>query len=198
MQRTCRSRKIPRATGQLSPCAPSTKPVLWNRRSQPREKPAHHEWRVAPLTATRESRHTATKPSQNQPTKKQTKSTGPRFMCKLLNILNFKKWAEVYTQCVHSRWHLWFDIRISAVNSRLWKRPWCWGRLQAGGEGDDRGWDGWMASPTRWPGTWADSGTWWRTGKPGVLPSAGSWRVRRDSATEQKHLLWKWLSTPAP
>ena len=40
-----------------------------------------------------------------------------------------------------------------------WKRPWCWERLRAGGEGDDRGWDGWMASPTWWTWVWASSGT---------------------------------------
>ena len=54
------------------------------------------------------------------------------------------------------------------------KRPWCWERLKAGGEGDDRGWDGWMASPTRWTRVWLSSGIWWRTGKPGVLQSMGS------------------------
>ena len=41
------------------------------------------------------------------------------------------------------------------------KRPWCWERLRAGGEGDDRGWDGWMASPTQWTWVWLDSGSWW-------------------------------------
>ena len=55
-----------------------------------------------------------------------------------------------------------------------WKRPWCWERLKAGGEGDDRGWDGWMASPTRWTWVWASSGSWWWTGKPGMLQSMGS------------------------
>ena len=58
-----------------------------------------------------------------------------------------------------------------------WKRPWCWERLKAGREGDDRGWDGWMASPTQWIGVWANSGIWWRTGKYGVLQSMGSQRV---------------------
>ena len=52
-----------------------------------------------------------------------------------------------------------------------WLRPWCWERLQAGGEGGDRGWDSWMASPTRWTWVWASSGSWWWTGKPGVLQS---------------------------
>ena len=41
-----------------------------------------------------------------------------------------------------------------------WKRPWCWERLKAGGEGDDRGWDGWMASPTQWTWVWANSERW--------------------------------------
>ena len=50
-----------------------------------------------------------------------------------------------------------------------WKRPWCWERLKAGGEGDNREWNGWMASPTRWTWVWASSGRWWRTGNPGVL-----------------------------
>ena len=51
------------------------------------------------------------------------------------------------------------------------KRPWRWEGLKAGGEGDNRGWDGWMASPTRWTWVWASSGRWWWTGKPGVLQS---------------------------
>ena len=50
-----------------------------------------------------------------------------------------------------------------------WKRPWCWEGLGAGGEGDDRGWDGWMASLTRWTCVWVDSGSWWWTGRPGML-----------------------------
>ena len=64
------------------------------------------------------------------------------------------------------------------------KRPWCWERLKAGGEGDDRGWDGWMASPTQWTWVWASSGSWWWTGKPGVLQSMGSQRVRHNWVTE--------------
>ena len=64
--------------------------------------------------------------------------------------------------------------------STHWKRPWCWERLNAGGERAGRGWDGWMASPTRWTWVWASSGNWWWTGKPGVLQSTGSQRVRQD------------------
>ena len=65
-----------------------------------------------------------------------------------------------------------------------WKRPWFWERLRAGGEGDDRGWDGWMASPTRWTWVWVNSGSWWWTGSPGVLWFMGSQRVGHDWATE--------------
>ena len=54
------------------------------------------------------------------------------------------------------------------------KRPWFWERLRAGGEEDDRGWDGWMASPTQWTWVWVDSGSWWWTGRPGVLWFMGS------------------------
>ena len=64
------------------------------------------------------------------------------------------------------------------------KRPWCWERLKAGGEGDDRGWDGWMATPTQLTWVWVNSRSWWWTGRPGVLRFTGSQRVRHDWATE--------------
>ena len=64
------------------------------------------------------------------------------------------------------------------------KRPWCWEGLRAGGEGDNRGWDGWMASLTQWTQAWVDSGSWWWTGRPGVLQFMGSQRVGHDWATE--------------
>ena len=65
-----------------------------------------------------------------------------------------------------------------------WKRPWCWGRLKAGGEGDDRGWNGWMESATWWTWVWASSGSWWWAGKPGVLQSMESQIVRHGWVTE--------------
>ena len=65
-----------------------------------------------------------------------------------------------------------------------WKRPWCWERLRAGGKGDDRGWDGWMASMTHWTWVWVDSGSWWWTGRPGMLQFMGSQRVGHNWATE--------------
>ena len=53
------------------------------------------------------------------------------------------------------------------------KRPWCWERLKAGGKRDDRGWDSWMASLTQWTWVWTSSGSWWWTGRPGMLQSMG-------------------------
>ena len=66
-----------------------------------------------------------------------------------------------------------------------------WERLKAGGEGDNRGWAGWMASPTQRIRFWASSGSWWWTGKPGMLQSMGSQRVGHDWATE---LSWRIIS----
>ena len=68
----------------------------------------------------------------------------------------------------------------------LLKRPWCWERLRAGGEGDDKGWDGFMASPTQWTWVWVDSGSWWWTGRPGVLQSMEFPRVRHNWVTKLK------------
>ena len=72
-----------------------------------------------------------------------------------------------------------------------WKRPWCWARLKAEGEGGDRGWDGWMASLTRWTWVWVSSRTWWWTGRPGVLLSMGLQRVRHDWGTELNRAEWE-------
>ena len=63
------------------------------------------------------------------------------------------------------------------------KRFWCWEKWKAGGEGDDKGWDSWVASLTQWTWVWASSGSWWLTGKPGKLQSLGSQRVGHDWVT---------------
>ena len=73
----------------------------------------------------------------------------------------------------------------------LWKRPWCWERLKAGGEGDDRGWDGWMTSPTQWTWVQVSSESRWWSGKPGMLQSMGLQRVGHDWATELTKEYWK-------
>ena len=69
------------------------------------------------------------------------------------------------------------------------ERLWCWEGLGAGGEGDDKGWDGWMASPTQWMWVWVNSRSWWWTGRPGMLRFMGSQRVRHDWAAELNWIL---------
>ena len=92
----------------------------------------------------------------------------------VLNI-HWKDWCSTWNSNTLATW---------CEELTHWKRPWCWERLKAGGEGDDRGWDGWMASPTQWTWVWVNSGSWWWTGRFGMLQSMGSQRVRHDWVTE--------------
>ena len=89
------------------------------------------------------------------------------------------------------------DVEADSNTLAIWykklahlKRPWCWERLKAGGEGDDRGWDGWMASLTQWRWVWVNSGSWWWTRRPGVLWSMELRRVGYDWATELNWTEW--------
>ena len=75
------------------------------------------------------------------------------------------------------------------VKSQLTWEDSCWERLNAKGEGDGRGWDGWMASLTQWTWVWASSGRWWRTGKPSLLQSMGLHRVGHNWVTEQEQIV---------
>ena len=75
-------------------------------------------------------------------------------------------------------------LATSCEELAQWKRLWCWEGLGAGGEVDDWGWDGWMASLSRWMRVWVNSGSWWWTGRPGVLRFMGLQRVRHDWVTE--------------
>ena len=74
-------------------------------------------------------------------------------------------------------WHL-----MQRVDSL--ERLWCWEGLGSGGEGYDRGWDGWMVSPTLWKSVWVNFRSWWWTGRPGMLQSMGLQRVGHDWVTE--------------
>ena len=76
-------------------------------------------------------------------------------------------------------------------NWLIWKDPDAGKDWRQGGEGDDRGWDGWMASLTLWTSVWVSSGSWWWTGRPGVLQSMGLQKVRYNWATE---LNWAYVS----
>ena len=93
-----------------------------------------------------------------------------------LNVL-WKDWCWSWNS---STWATW------CKELTLWKRPWCWEKMKAGGGGDDRGgWDGCMASLTWWTWFWVSSGSWWWTRKPGMLQS---WGCKELDMTEQ----WNW------
>ena len=104
----------------------------------------------------------------------QTVSTSPSWMKSVLNYLLCWSWnSNTLVKCCEELTH--------------WKRLWWWEGLRAGGEGDDRGWDGWMTSPTWWTWVWVNSGSWWWSGRPGVLRFMGSQRVGHDWVTD---LIW--------
>ena len=84
----------------------------------------------------------------------------------------------------------YFDHLIRRVDSL--ERPWCWEGLGAGGEGDNRGWDGWMASLTQCTWVWLNLRSWWWTGRPGVLRFMGSQRIGHDWATEMNWTELNW------
>ena len=84
---------------------------------------------------------------------------------------------NIHLQCSLLRWP-------PDVKSWHLKRPWCWERSRAGGEEDEKGWDDWMASLTQSMWVWVNSGSWWWTGRPGMLRFMGSQRVGHDWVTE--------------
>ena len=111
--------------------------------------------------------------------------------------MNGCKKEEINSSLPESVWHQ--ETFTTTYSSTLatsceelthWKRLWCWEGLGAGGEGDDRRWDGWMASLTRWTWIWVNSGRWWWTGRPGMLLFMGSQRVGHDWATEPNESLF--------
>ena len=95
------------------------------------------------------------------------------------SVLNIH-WKDWYWSWIFNTLATWWEELTH------WKRPWCWERLRARGKGDDRGWDGWMASPIWWTWVWASSRSWRWTGKPGKLQLIGSQRVGHDWGTELK------------
>ena len=126
------------------------------------------------------------KKERERTTKKQTKNSAPapipapakpHYLGQWIYdkiFLTILKIILIFTKCLYS----------SCEELTLWKRLWCWEGLGAGGEGDDRGWDGWMASSPWWTWVWVNSGSWWWTERPGVLRFMGSQRVGHDWVTE--------------
>ena len=83
-------------------------------------------------------------------------------------------------------------LKLQYLGRLMWRvdsleKTWSWEGLGAGGEWDDRGWDGWMVSPTQWTWVWVNSGSWWWTGRPGMLWFMELQRVGHDWATD---LIW--------
>ena len=90
---------------------------------------------------------------------------------------------------------LMLKLKLQSFSHLMWRtdsfeKTLMLGKIEGRREGNDRGWDGWMASPTQWTWVWVNSRSWWWTGSPGVLQSMGSQRVRHDWATELN-----WLKT---
>ena len=76
-------------------------------------------------------------------------------------------------------------LPTSCAELTHWERPWCWEGLGAGWKGNNRGWDGWMASPTRCSWVCVNSGCWWWTGREGGLACGYSWPCKKSDTTEQ-------------
>ena len=110
---------------------------------------------------------------EQQPKKKASPETGLRG--KPVLDVHWKDWCWSWNSNTLATW---------CKELTYWKRPWCWERLKTGGEEVNRGWGGWMASLTQWTWVWVNSGSWWWTGRPGVLWFMGLQRVGHDSATE--------------
>ena len=104
----------------------------------------------------------------------QGEPTSPSLRRSILGV----HWKDWRWSCNSSTLTIWFEELTH------WKRPWCWERLRARGEGDDRWWDDWMASSTQWTWVWMGSSSWWWSGRPGVLQLMGSQRVGQDWVIE--------------
>ena len=105
----------------------------------------------------------------------------------LESLLDYKEIQPVHQQSVlNIHWEDWCwswnsnTLATWCKELTHWKRPCCWERLKEGGEEDDRGWDGWLASLTQWTWVWVGSGSWWWTGKLGMMQSMGSQKVKHD------------------
>ena len=92
-----------------------------------------------------------------------------------------QSWVFIGRTDVEAETPIFWPLHVKRTH---WKRPWCWEGLGAGGEGDDRRWDGLMASLTWWTWVWVNSESWWCTGRPGMVRFMGLQRVGHDWATE--------------
>ena len=120
--------------------------------------------------------------------------TSPFYRESLLNI-HWKDWCWSWNSNTLATW---------CEELTQLKRPWCWERLKAGGEGDERGWDGWIASPIQRTWVWVCSGSWWWTGRPGTLQSStprtwghcSPWGPKKSDTTEQLNWAQRIVMSP--
>ena len=100
-----------------------------------------------------------------------------------------RSWRSLFTFTINIYWKDWCwswnsnTLATWCYELTHLKRPWCWERLKARGDKNNKGWDGWMASTTQWTWVWVNSGKWWWTGRPDMLQSMGSQIVGHDGAT---------------
>ena len=106
--------------------------------------------------------------------------TSPFWRRSALGFL-WKEWCYSWNSSI---------LATSCEELTHWKRLWCWERLGAGGRGDNRGWDGWMASPTRWAWVWVNYGSWWWTGRSGVLRAIHGVAKSRTLLSDWTELNW--------
>ena len=118
--------------------------------------------------------------------------------CKEIKLVSPKEKSVLNIHWKDQCWK-WSSNTLATWHKELThlKRPWCWEGLRAGGEGEDRGLDGWMASLTQWTWVWIDFGSWWRTGRPDILRFMGSQRVGHDWVTKLNWILLQRLDTLA-
>ena len=133
-----------------------------------------------------------------------TKTLESPLDCKEIQPVHFEgdqSWDFFGRNDTEAEWY-WNSSTLATSCEELthWKRLWCWEGLEAGGEGDN---SGWMASLTRWTWVWVNSGSWWWTGRPGVLQFMGSQRVGHDWATklnwtDLRYFLTSYFCIPVP
>ena len=121
-----------------------------------------------------------------------TRNSHQRIAPELTSWWAASRWRKAGPFCKISG--SWSNTNTSFLNFSLLIGKTGVERSKAGGEGDDRGWDGWAASPTQWTWVWSSSGRWWRPGEPGVLQSMGLQRVGHNWETEQQQN-WCWWRT---
>ena len=123
------------------------------------------------------------------------------YQWSLISLLQNRLQGNQTSQCyrksvlnIHWKYWTWSTNILVTWCEELtqWKRPWCWERLKAGGEGDSRRWDGWMASPAQWTWVWASYRSWWWTGEAwhAAVHGVTNSRTQLSNWTE---LIAKWL-----